>query len=112
MSSSTAFRFLPQSLSYQLEQQYTQKLQQSGSQHTLHQQRLDEMDMTVQKTISRSKRLEEERHNFHSRLIEADKEVGVLKVELFCFTIAPFLFLNNVLFSRIDFVRQMPKHKT
>lgn len=64
----------------QLEQQYTQKLQQSGSQQSLHQQRLDEMDMTVQKTISRSKRLEEERHNFHSRLIETDKEVGILKV--------------------------------
>ena len=38
------------------------------------------MDTTVQKTIARSKRLEEERHNFHSRLIEADKEVGILKV--------------------------------
>lgn len=38
------------------------------------------MDVTVQKTIARSKRLEEERHNFHSRLIEADKEVGILKV--------------------------------
>ena len=63
-----------------MEQQYTQKLQQSGSQHSLHQQRLDEMDVTVQKTIGRSKRLEEERHNFHSRLIEADKEVGILKV--------------------------------
>lgn len=63
-----------------MEQQYNQKLQQSGSQHSLHQQRLDEMDMTVQKTISRSKRLEEERHNFHSRLIDADKEVGILKV--------------------------------
>jgi len=46
----------------------------------LHQQRLDEMDLTVQKTIARSKRLEEERHNFHSRLIETDKEMGILKV--------------------------------
>ncbi|XP_046437712.1 paramyosin-like isoform X1 [Daphnia pulex] len=66
----------------QMEQQYTQKLQQSGTQHSLHQQRLDEMDVTVQKTIGRSKRLEEERHNFHSRLIEADKEVGILKTRL------------------------------
>lgn len=66
-----------------MEQQYTQKLQQSGTQHSLHQQRLDEMDVTVQKTIGRSKRLEEERHNFHSRLIEADKEVGILKVCLY-----------------------------
>jgi hypothetical protein len=41
------------------------------------------MDVTVQKTIGRSKRLEEERHNFHSRLIEADKEVGILKVRVF-----------------------------
>lgn len=71
-----------------MEQQYTQKLQQSGTQHSLHQQRLDEMDVTVQKTIGRSKRLEEERHNFHSRLIEADKEVGILKVRNFNFLVS------------------------
>lgn len=56
------------------------------------------MDTTVQKTIARSKRLEEERHNFHSRLIEADKEVGILKVRL-GFSLFFILKLTSLVFS-------------
>ena len=38
------------------------------------------MDLVIQKAIARSKRLEDERHSFHSRLLDTDKEVNVLKV--------------------------------
>jgi hypothetical protein len=63
-----------------MESQFSNKLSQSGAQNTIHQQRIDEMDATVQKALLRSKRLEDERHNFHSRLIETHKEVSLLKV--------------------------------
>lgn len=56
------------------------------------------MDTTVQKTIARSKRLEEERHNFHSRLIEADKEVGILKVCPILFVHLGFIFFQSDFF--------------
>jgi len=70
-------------------------LQQSDSQHSILQQRQDEMDLTVQKTSARSKRLEEERHNFHSRLLETDKEVNILKVyTIFIITLNSIIFIN------------------
>ena len=64
----------------QMESQFSTKLSQSGAQNSIHQQRIDEMDATVQKALLRSKRLEDERHNFHSRLIETHKESSLLKV--------------------------------
>lgn len=66
----------------QLEQQCSAKLQQTDSQHSISQQRLNEMDLVIQKAIARSKRLEDERHSFHSRLLDTDKEVNVLKQRL------------------------------
>lgn len=63
-----------------MESQFSTKLSQSGAQNSIHQQRIDEMDATVQKALLRSKRLEDERHNFHSRLIETHKESSLLKV--------------------------------
>ena len=63
-----------------MDQQFNAKMHHSGAQNSIHQQRIDEMDATVQKALVRSKKLEEERHSFHSRLIDANKEAGILKV--------------------------------
>lgn len=84
----------------QLEQQCSAKLQQTDSQHSISQQRLNEMDLVIQKAIARSKRLEDERHSFHSRLLETDKEVNILKVRL---VLTPLLLRKvDVFYNRIE----------